>query len=226
MTIDDFIPQKELLHVGIIPDGCRRWGRVNNKTFEDSYFTMSDKLGELIDYLFESGHVDNISIYLASTRNFQREENTVKAFCKAEAFFCSSILKKLEQKHKFNVHFAGAIDIIPDYFQESINEICTVTKQNSDLSVNLCIAYNPIDEIWEASQKALSKEDFLSNLWINSPLDILIRSGYSNSISNFLPIQNGYSRIFFLNKFFNDVVKEDINKVLNSFHKTHRRFGI
>jgi undecaprenyl diphosphate synthase len=212
------------LHLAIIPDGSRRWSKDRNLSFYEGYSVMVKNLRNIVDYSF-SQNVEVISLYLASAQNFLREQSNVEAFARAESEFCSVHLKELLDTYSIKVIFSGSLDSISDSFRKSIQEIVELTKDNSDLQINLCVAYCPVEEVFDAAKKSFTKDEFFINLSINQPVDILIRTGFSNAISNFLPLQNGYARIYFIDKLINDVTNEDVQAVLDQYNSTERRFG-
>ena len=67
-------------------------------------------------------------------------------------------------------------------------------------------------------------EKFLYTKDIPNP-DILIRTGNTNRISNFLIWQLIYTEIFFLKKMWPDFKKDDFFKIINKFKKINRNFG-
>jgi undecaprenyl diphosphate synthase len=212
------------LHLAIIPDGSRRWAKERNLSFYEGYSVMVKNLRNIVDYSFSQG-VEVISLYLASAQNLLREQSNVEAFARAESEFCSIHLKELLDTYSIKVVFSGNLKTISDSFRESIQEIVELTKDNSELQINLCVAYCPIEEVLEASEKSNSRDDLFEHLSINQPVDILIRTGFSNAMSNFLPLQNGYARMHFIDKLVNDVTNEDIQDILDQYNATERRFG-
>ena len=217
--------EPEKMHLGIIPDGSRRWANKNNQSFYEGYLIMVQKLKDILEFTFNNG-IRVVSLYLASKQNFAREKKTVEAFVKAEYEFCNIYIRQLLLDYSIKVNFAGNEEVLPFILKESIMSIVKETRNNVDFQLNLCVGYCPIEEVFSASKKSKNPEELFEHLWINAPMDILIRTGFSNSISNFLPLQNGYSRIYFINKFINDIELIDIENVLYHYSKTERRFGL
>ncbi len=128
--------------------------------------------------------------------------------------------------YQTNVNIIGNHHILPVSFQESIVTVKEKTMRNNYTFLNLCVAYNPLEEILDAVNKSYLKgEIFIKNLWIQEPLDLVIRTGGANLLSIFLPIQAGYARLYFLEKLFNDVGKVEIVEILEKFGKINRLYG-
>ena len=100
-----------------------------------------------------------------------------------------------------------------------------MTKENVSKRLNICIAYNPLYEIWESAKKSSTPSDFLNNLWVKTPLDLVIRTGKANLISNFLILQSGFARMYFIDKLFNDIQISDIKQIMDTFKKNERKYG-
>ena len=107
------------------------------------------------------------------------------------------------------------------------------TSKNKRLQINLALNYGAKDEILRSlkliqnKKKALNIKNFENNLYtsgIPDP-DILIRTGNTNRLSNFLLWQISYSEIFFVKKLWPDFNKNDFNKVLIKFKKIKRNYG-
>ena len=107
------------------------------------------------------------------------------------------------------------------------------TKHNKGLQINLALNYGSKSEITNAvnslkinnkkiSEKSISKCLFTKN--IPDP-DLLIRTGNTNRLSNFLLWQIAYSEIFFEKKLWPDFNENDYYKILNKFKKIKRNFG-
>jgi undecaprenyl diphosphate synthase len=62
-------------------------------------------------------------------------------------------------------------------------------------------------------------------MWVKRPLDLIIRSGGANLTSNFLPLQSGFARLYFLDELFNDVKLETVIGIMDGFNDLNRKFG-
>ena len=225
-VFDAFHPTRGVIpnHVGIIPDGSRRWARKHDVSYYESYDYALENLSNIIEILYENG-TNIISVYFSSSQNFDRPESEVSAFCMAETDFCDNFIIPVIQRFNVLVDYCGNEQIIPQYMLESLQRLKIKTKENSGKRLNLCVAYNPFDELWNSFKEADSPSDFLNKLWVSTPLDLIIRTGKANLISNFLPLQSGFARLYFPDKFFNDLNQDDIRTILEDFRGIERRYG-
>jgi len=223
---NDFHPDKLIrgLHVGLIPDGGRRWARKNNVSLIESYTLSKTLLAEFVTRLFQEG-VDEISIYLSSSQNYIREHHEVLAFSSIIHQALSEELKHLINQLGVKIVIAGNSSVLGNESKELLNELTQASLKNENLRINLCIAYNPLEEITQAQQHTKEKENFTDHLWVTKPLDLVIRTGDANLLSNFLPLQSGYARIFFSEKLFNDISWEEIAQWIIFYKELNRKYG-
>ena len=141
---------------------------------------------------------------------------------------------KLEELHNNNIN----LKIIgKKIFSKKLNELLNFaenkTKNNKRLQINLALNYGSKSEIVSAfnklkkERKKITEKKIDQNLYTNkipNP-DILIRTGNTHRLSNFLLWQLAYSEIFFEKKLWPDFTAKDYNRVLNSFKKIKRNFG-
>lgn len=225
-TLSDFHPKatNDPEHIGLIPDGTRRWARKNSVSLVDAYLHAMQKISDYIDFLFDEG-VRAISIYLSSTQNFKRAESEVSAFCMAEAKLCNDLLPETSKRHGVKVMIAGNTGYLPTYFKDALQRISLTTCIFSSARLYLCVAYNPLDELLKAFRLASHPEVFLHHLWVPEPVDIIIRTSGANLLSNFLPLQSGYARLYVIEKLFNDTEQQDLHEILEGFKKLVRKYG-
>ena len=108
-----------------------------------------------------------------------------------------------------------------------------ITKNNKNLQINLALNYGSKNELIDAINLIKKKRISFTELNINKHLytknvpnpDLLIRTGNTNRLSNFMLWQLAYSEIYFEKKLWPDFTTKDYNKILNKFKLTKRNFG-
>ena len=123
---------------------------------------------------------------------------------------------------------------LPSDIVQSIKLIEKKTKKNDAITVNLALNYGSKEEIVDACRKfaceknkKIDIKNFQKKLYtknIPDP-DILIRTGGTKRLSNFLLWQLAYAEIFFIDKLWPDFNENDYNKIISKFHKIKRNFG-
>ncbi len=218
-------------HIAIIMDGNGRWGlkKYNSRRFGHK---KGIKTVEKIIEVSVKKNIKFLTLYTFSTENWNRP--------KYEVNFLFSLLedylnKNLEILLKNNIKFKilGDINRFPKKLKESLNKAINLTKNNTKLQVNLALNYGSKDEILRSFKLVVKKKDKINTKNIEKNLytanmpdpDILIRTGNTNRLSNFLLWQLSYSEIFFVKKLWPDFKPNDLNKILNKFKKIKRNYG-
>ncbi|ERJ69749.1 hypothetical protein CBG53_00965 [Porphyromonas gingivalis] len=223
---ENYHPSREIIpnHVALIPDGSRRWAVKKGMSYYESYDLAMRNLCQIIEFLYDRG-VSIISVYFSSSQNFERPMVEVEAFCKAESNFCNIHILPVVEKNNVHVDFFGNKSLLPQYFLDSLIKLKLRTRDCVSKQLNLCVAYNPFVELLESSLKSNSPTDLLNNLWISTPVDLIIRTGNANLLSNFLLLQSGFARLYFPDKLINDICKKDIEAIIDEFCKIERKYG-
>lgn len=211
-------------HVGIIPDGSRRWARLHALGLRDAYAHAMQRLCNVIRCLLDHG-VGDVTIYMSSIQTFRRSPDEIDAFCRSEADACRTLFISLAEERELNVAVAGNLARVPKFLQRALAGLETPAGDQNRRTLTLCVAYDPFDEI-EAAVRKRKRSDSLANyLWVKQPLDLVIRTGHANLISNFLPLQAGFARLYFPPCLFNDFTDEDVLHILQEFRALNRMFG-
>ena len=100
-----------------------------------------------------------------------------------------------------------------------------MSSQKGPRHLGLCFAYDPFDEVEHALLSRKGDDPLANHFWIPEPLDLVIRTGDANLISNFLPLQSGFARLYFTGELFNDLAIEQVQRILNEFTTLSRHFG-
>ncbi len=208
------------LHIGIIPDGTRRWARREGIPLVDAYHHSMAYLYEVINILFSSD-ARSVSVFLCSKNNLQsRPKNEVIAFTVAETKFCNNLLLHLVEQHNLQVVVVGDSSILSKDFRDSLEKL-TLTRKSTVKSsalvryVYLLVGYDPADEL----------KFGISNLKVNNDLDLVIRTGDANVLSGFLPLQTANARLYFSTQLFNDFTFDELEQIVNHYRSRYIRHG-
>ena len=143
--------------------------------------------------------------------------------------------KNLSILLKNNIKFKilGNIDKFPSELKSSLKNAVKLTSKNKKLQINLALNYGSRDEITNALKIIMRHKKRPNVLNIKKSLytanmpdpDILIRTGNTNRLSNFLLWQISYTEIFFVKKLWPDFTKNDFYKIIEKYKKINRKFG-
>ncbi|BCU70513.1 polyprenyl diphosphate synthase [Stygiolobus caldivivus] len=228
-------------HVGIIPDGNRRWARSNSLSIRDAYENGYKKLREVLIWLLDMG-VKNITVFALSTENCDKRTNmelsTIFKYIKAglEELLDGDIIYKYEVK----VRAIGKLEKIPQEVMDLINELGKRTENYNKRRLTLAICYGGRQEILDAVRKILddnrlgkissdqiNEETFKKYLYDSEldDIDLVIRSSGEIRISNFLLWHIAYSELFFVEAYWPDFRKIDLWRAIRSYQRRKRNFG-
>tara|TARA_B100001029_G_scaffold95272_1_gene78280 strand:+ start:177 stop:854 length:678 start_codon:yes stop_codon:yes gene_type:complete len=221
----------DINHVAIIMDGNGRWGL---KKFNSRKFGHQKGI-KTVEKIIEASIKKNIkylTLYTFSTENWKRPKYEINfLFSLLENYLKNNLNILIKNNIKFKV--LGDLSKFPKKLKNSINNAIKLTSKNTKLQINLALNYGSKDEILRSvklisQNKALiSIKNIEKNLYTsNMPdPDLLIRTGNTNRLSNFLLWQLSYSEIFFVKKLWPDFSKNDFNKILTKFKKIKRNYG-
>ena len=218
-------------HVAIIMDGNGRWGL---KKFNSRKFGHQEgvKVVEKIIYASIKKKIKYLTLYTFSTENWKRPNNEINFLFKMLADYLKKNLNILLKK-KLKLCIIGDTRRFIKNLRNSLNNAVKLTSKNEKLQLNLAINYGSKDEIVRSFKSIIKKKQSLNirniekNLYtanIPDP-DILIRTGNTNRLSNFLLWQLSYSEIFFIKKLWPDFSRKDFYSVLTKYKKIQRKFG-
>lgn len=218
------LPGRVPLHVGIIPDGGRRWAHAHQCTLGEVYSRTRELLYQHVERMLAYG-VKDFSIYISSIQNFRREHREINAMLDAVGSSLEHEIDILSRQHELKVVVAGHRTVLPVEVVHAVNQAEEKTRGNRKGKLNLLLAYDPLEEIIQAFHRCSNYQRFYEDLWITKPVDLVIRTGGAQLLSNFMPLQCGYARLYCYDKLFNDFTTADLDEVLHHFSGLDRKFG-
>ena len=219
-----------LNHVAIIMDGNGRWG-LKNKNSRNAGHKAGLKTVELVIKESIKQKIKHLTLYVFSTENWNRPKTEIEyLFNLLETF----LIKKTNELHRKNIKLKviGKKNFTTK-LNNLLNKVEKKTLNNNSIQINLALNYGSKFEIIQGfknlqkSKKKITEKNlrkFLQTKNIPDP-DILIRTGDTKRLSNFLLWQLAYTEIFFEKKLWPDFTEKDYNKIIKSYKKIKRNFG-
>jgi undecaprenyl diphosphate synthase len=218
-------------HVAIIMDGNGRWGIKHKKSRNAGHRAGLDTVEKIIKEAIKV-KIQYLTLYTFSTENWKRPKSEITFLFKLLENF---LTKKIQELIRSNIK----LKIIGDkkLFSNKLKKLLKIseikTSKNKKLQINLALNYGSKNEIVNAIKQVKKKNMKINQKNIENSLytknipdpEILIRTGNTNRLSNFLLWQLAYTEIFFEKKLWPDFNSNDFNKILNRFKKLKRNFG-
>ena len=218
-------------HVAIIMDGNGRWGIKYKQSRNAGHRAGLDTVDLIINQCINH-KIEHLTLYTFSSENWKRPKNEINFLFKLLETFLKKKINKIIEKD-IKLKFIGELSKLPTKLQKLIKLSEGKTIKKKTLKVNIALNYGSKMELISAIKKINKKKIKLNEKNINMNLyakdlpdpDILIRTGDTHRLSNFLLWQLSYTEIFFEKKLWPDFKVNDFNKILNKFKNIKRNFG-
>ena len=219
-----------LNHVAIIMDGNGRWGLKHKKSRNAGHKAGLKTVEKIIKTTIKN-KIKYLTLYAFSTENWKRPKKEINfLFNLLENF----LTERIDDLHKQNIK----LKIIGEkIFSSKLNKLLKLSEKktlnNKKLQINLALNYGSKTELINAFKKLQKNKVKISESNIKRYLltnnipdpDILIRTGNTQRLSNFLLWQLAYTEIFFEKKLWPAFNEKDFNKILYKYKKIKRNFG-
>jgi len=219
-----------LNHVAIIMDGNGRWGLKHKNSRNAGHRAGLNTVERIIKQSIKN-KIKFLTLFAFSTENWKRPKKEINyLFNLLENF----LINKIDDLHKQNIK----LKIIGSKnFSKKLNLLLNLaekkTSKNSKIQINLALNYGAKFELISAIKKVQKNKDkinekniekFLYTKNIPDP-DLMIRTGNTKRLSNFLLWQLAYSEIFFEKKMWPDFNDKDYLKIIKEYKNLKRNFG-
>ncbi len=218
-------------HVAIIMDGNGRWGIKKKNSRNYGHKKGIETVEKIIEAAIEK-KLKYLTLFVFSTENWKRPLKEVNYLFKLLNFYIDKELKNLLKK-KIKIKIIGDIKAFPKNLRNNITKIENLSKNNKAIQINMALNYGSRQEIIKSVKKIvksnlkINEKNISLNLYTEDIPDpeILIRTGNTRRISNFLIWQSIYTEIFFEKKMWPDFNRKDFKSIIYRFKKINRNFG-
>ncbi len=220
-------------HIAIIMDGNRRFARKKGLEPHEGHFFGSKKAEEVLDWCWELG-VKMLTLYAFSTENFKRSEKERRNIFRLLEQELRRLLKdRRTYERELRVRVVGKKEYLPKNLRETIKEVEETTKNHRKHYLNIAVAYGGRQEIIDAVKAILMKvkrgevkpdeidekmlEEHLYGEGKYSKVDLIIRTGGEQRLSNFLPWQAANSVAYFCDVYWPEFRKIDLLRAIRAW---------
>jgi len=230
MTDSDNLP----VHLGFIIDGNRRWAAARGLSAKDGHMAGYETLKTVLLDVLSRG-VLYASVYIFSTENWSRDKREVEHLMMLFLKFLREDTHMFVQ-HNIKVRVIGSRKQLSTKLVDAIEATEKLTSSLTSGQLLICLNYGGQQEIAEAAAHLIEQgtravdvtpeaiEQFLYTPDV-PPCDMIIRTGGEQRISNFMLWRSAYSELMFIKKYWPDMTKRDVTRILNEYASRVRRFG-
>jgi undecaprenyl diphosphate synthase len=229
-----FIANATINHLAVIMDGNSRWAEQNNLPSYLGHKEGTHKAKLLIELAIQH-EIKHLSLFAFSTENWSRPKDEVEYILELFYGYLNDEIENLI-KNKIKLSIIGDLTKLSSKLQNKIQEIQKREIIDPALKLYINFSYGGKQEIVDAARKILSAkidakditiENF--NQFLYAPdmpdIDLVIRTGGNQRISNFLPWHIAYAELYFLKKYWPDFNEEDLKLAIDEYKKRLRTFG-
>jgi undecaprenyl diphosphate synthase len=220
-----------IYHVAIIMDGNGRWGLKNKNSRNLGHKAGLETVEKILEETIKK-KIKYLTLYAFSTENWKRPKKEINFLFKLLEDF---LIKKTNQlnKNDIKLKIIGKKNLFTPKLKTILNNAEKITKNNKRIQINLALNYGSKSELvntinfLKLNKIKITEKNISNNLYtknIPDP-DLLIRTGKTKRLSNFLLWQIAYSEIYFVNKLWPDFSIRDYNIILDNYKNLKRNFG-
>ncbi len=228
-------------HMGVIPDGNRRWASANGFNPSEGHKAGAKKMELLVNWALKHNEIRELSIYGLSEENFKR--NPIELSRLYDIYY-DGLAKLLNSKELHNNQVkVNLVSTSPRRVPKNIVDVCkelkSETKFYGNKALNILIGYTGQSEILKSVSTpmnriknlffGLSEDDIRSSLGVKSTCDFVLRTGEEEADreakSGFLLWQSAYSEYYHMKKFWPDIEEKDLDHAWDYFTETRRMKG-
>ena len=219
-----------LNHVAIIMDGNGRWGLKYKNSRNAGHKSGLNTVEKIIKETIKN-RINFLTLFAFSTENWKRPKKEINyLFGLLENF----LINRIEDLHKQNIKLKilGSKKFSPK-LNKLLRNSERKTSNNTKLQINLALNYGSKSELIDAFKKMKKSKNIINEKNLSRNLqtknipdpDLLIRTGNTKRLSNFLLWQLAYSEIFFEKKLWPAFTAKDYNKIIKEYKNIKRNFG-
>lgn len=213
----------EPAHVGVIPDGLRRWADEHGATLADAYLRGAEKVTEVLLAL-QRNDVQTVTVYNLSRANLARRDDELNAVYAASIHFFTTLIPTHFDPATCSVRLHGNRDLLPAGYLAAARGL-EAAMQGDGFRINILAAYDADDELRAAHSRAQRDGSDIRAAFDIDDVDLVIRTTPEPLLSGFLPLQSQYAQLIFLSTPLNDLHSAQIDDIVADYRRLPQRRG-
>lgn len=218
-------------HVAVVMDGNGRWAKARFLPRVEGHRRGMAALKRLTEAARKVG-IRHLTVFAFSSENWKRPADEVNALMR---FFVDGLTREAEPLREAGIrlHVVGDTKVFSPELQAAIRTAEQMTEGAQAMTLNICANYGGRWDVVDAVNRLVRDDkpvtvetvtDAVSVQWAG-PVDLMIRTGGEQRISNFLLWQLAYAELWFTEVLWPDFSEADFNEALTWFAGRERRFG-
>jgi undecaprenyl diphosphate synthase len=213
----------EPAHVGLIPDGLRRWADAHHTSLTDAYRRGAEKVTELLVAL-QRNDVQTVSVYNLSRANLARPDAELDAVYAATVHFFTRLIPAHFDPASCGVHVHGSLHLLPQNYLAAAREVERIMT-GDDFRINVLAAYDARDELNAAHLRAQRRGCDIDAAFDIPEVDMVIRTTPEPLLSGFLPWQSQYAQLIFSTTPLNELTGSHVDGLIADYRRFPQRRG-
>ena len=231
-------PARVPRHIAIVMDGNGRWAKARFQPRSFGHNAGRKAVRDVIEGCVRQG-VEALTLFAFSSENWQRPEDEVSALM---GLFLRALDKEVDELHAQGVRlrFIGDLAGFSDELRQRMERAMARTAQNTRLQLNIAVNYGGRWDIVQAARQAAlaigrgelaveALDEATLGEWMSlaelPPLDLFIRTGGEQRISNFLLWQAAYAELYFTDTLWPDFDQACLARAIDDYARRERRYG-
>lgn len=212
-------------HVAIILDGNGRWAKRLHLPRSAGHYQGGLNLAKIAEHANKRG-IEELTVYAFSTENWKRPQDEVEYLMTKPIEVVGKNKARICQAN-IRIRFKGRKDRLSKDILELMDSLEDETKNFTGMTINVCIDYGSYDELITAIKQmdVIDEAHLEQHLMVNRPVDLLIRTGGEQRLSNFLLWQIAYAELYFTKRYWPAFKFKHFDRALKEYSKRQRRFG-
>ncbi|MBS3055347.1 MAG: di-trans,poly-cis-decaprenylcistransferase [Candidatus Aenigmarchaeota archaeon] len=226
-------------HIAVIIDGNRRWATARDMLPWEGHKKGADTLDQFFNWCYELD-VPQVSAWVMSTENFEeRSPQEISELMRIFENYLEKLLKKKSDfldKYQVKVRFVGDLERLPPKLVRLMGKVMIKTAKYQKKVLNILINYGGKFDLTQAMKKVAQKmikagrieitsKEIEKNLLLPVPIDLVIRTGGKNRLSDFALWQAAFSEIYVTKTLWPDFSKKELVKAIKWYNSIERNFG-
>lgn len=223
-----------LKHIAFIPDGNRRYAKKENISLLEAYQRGFDKAEEVFGWCLEVPGLSTATVYALSTENLARTPEELEVLLSLYDRNFRSLARN-ERIHSNGVRVRVVGNSPLNGLSGAVSELESATAGYSGYNLNIALGYGGRAEIIDAVRNAyrdmgsgiasIDEASFSKYLRVPGEPDLLVRTGGTKRLSNFMPWQCAYSELHFSEALWPGFTRGDFDAAVGDFNERKRNFG-